>query len=100
MREVEHAERQYATSLFHGVDANEDGLITVFTPNTEYAKAREALVEAIEDIDFEVDEIQFLPKTTTVVEGDDIPMFEKFLDMLNELDDVQNVFHNAELPEQ
>jgi len=25
-------------------------------------------------------------------------MFEKFLDMLNDLDDVQNVFHNAELP--
>ncbi|PHQ24407.1 YebC/PmpR family DNA-binding transcriptional regulator [Marinobacter guineae] len=79
---------------------NEDGLITVFTPNTEYAKARQALVDAIEGIDFEVDEIQFLPKTTTVVEGDDIPMFEKFLDMLNELDDVQNVFHNAELPDQ
>ncbi|WP_417565784.1 YebC/PmpR family DNA-binding transcriptional regulator [Marinobacter sp.] len=79
---------------------NEDGLITVFTPNTEYAKARQALVDAIEGIDFEVDEIQFLPKTTTLVEGDDIPMFEKFLDMLNELDDVQNVFHNAELPDQ
>jgi len=24
-------------------------------------------------------------------------MFEKFLDMLNELDDVQNVYHNAEI---
>ena len=79
---------------------NEDGLITVFTPNTEYAKARQALVDVIEGIDFEVDEIQFLPKTTSPVEGDDIPMFEKFLDMLNELDDVQNVFHNAELPDQ
>ncbi|MGO1693392.1 MAG: YebC/PmpR family DNA-binding transcriptional regulator, partial [Marinobacter sp.] len=27
-------------------------------------------------------------------------LFEKFLDMLNELDDVQNIFHNAELPEE
>ncbi|HAC26944.1 MAG TPA: YebC/PmpR family DNA-binding transcriptional regulator, partial [Marinobacter hydrocarbonoclasticus] len=26
--------------------------------------------------------------------------FEKFLDMLNDLDDVQNVFHNAELPQE
>jgi|SRR5680860_164289 len=79
---------------------NENGQITVFTPNTEYAKARQALIDAFADIDFEVDEIQFLPKTTTPVEGDDIPMFEKFCDMLNELDDVQNIFHNAELPEQ
>ena len=46
-----------------------------------------------------MDEIQFVPQTTTPIEGDDVAMFEKFLDMLNELDDVQNVFHNAELPE-
>ncbi|MEH6563165.1 MAG: YebC/PmpR family DNA-binding transcriptional regulator [Marinobacter sp.] len=79
---------------------SEDGQITVFTPNTEYAKARQALIDAFADIDFDVDDIQFLPKTTTSVEGDDVPLFEKFLDMLNELDDVQNIFHNAELPEQ
>jgi len=79
---------------------NEDGQITVFTANTEYAKARQALTDAFADIDFDVDDIQFLPKTTTPVEGDDIPLFEKFLDMLNELDDVQNIFHNAELPEE
>ncbi|MFL1455936.1 YebC/PmpR family DNA-binding transcriptional regulator [Marinobacter sp. GN3S48] len=78
---------------------NENGLITVFTPNTEYAKARQALVDTIEGIDFEVDEIQFLPKTSTPVEGDDVAMFEKFYDMLNDLDDVQNIYHNAELPE-
>jgi len=29
------------------------------------------------------------------VEGDDIELFEKFMDMLNDLDDVQNVYHNA-----
>lgn len=78
---------------------SENGLITVFTPNTEYFKAKQALTEAFEGVEFEVDEIQFLPQTTTPVEGDDIPMFEKFLDMLNDLDDVQNVYHNAELPQ-
>ena len=78
----------------------EDGNITVFTPNTEYAKAKQTLEAAFEGIEFEVDEIQFLPKTTTPVEGDDIPLFEKFMDMLNDLDDVQNVYHNAELPQE
>lgn len=79
---------------------NEDGKITVFTPHTEYAKAKQALESAFDGIEFDVDEIQFLAKTTTTVAGDDIPMFEKFMDMLNDLDDVQNVFHNAELPEE
>jgi YebC/PmpR family DNA-binding regulatory protein len=76
---------------------NENGRITVFTPNTEYFKAKKALTDALGEIDFEVDEIQFLPQNTTPVTGDDVAMFEKFIDMLNDLDDVQNVYHNAEL---
>ncbi|MBS3803031.1 MAG: YebC/PmpR family DNA-binding transcriptional regulator [Oleiphilaceae bacterium] len=76
---------------------SEDGKVTVFAPNTEYAKARQALVDAFGELDFEVDEIQFLPQTSTVVEGDDIALFDKFLEMLNDLDDVQNVYHNAEV---
>lgn len=76
---------------------NENGKITVFTPNTEYAKARQALLDAFGEIDFEVDEIQFIPQSYTTVEGDDVAMFEKFLGMLNDLDDVQNVYHNVEM---
>ncbi|WP_129139422.1 YebC/PmpR family DNA-binding transcriptional regulator [Modicisalibacter coralii] len=78
---------------------NEDGRITVFAPHTDYAKAKQALTDAFGEIEFDVDEIQFIPQTTTAVEGDDVAMFEKLIDTLNDLDDVQNVYHNAELPE-
>jgi YebC/PmpR family DNA-binding regulatory protein len=74
---------------------NEDGHITVFVPHTEYAKARQAIRSAMKDVEFEVDEIQFIPQSSTSVTGEDVQMFEKFMDMLNELDDVQNVYHNA-----
>ena len=74
----------------------EDGLVTVFAPNTEYAAARQALTHAFPDIDFEADEIQFLPQVTTSIAEDDLPMFERLMDMLNDLDDVQNIYHNAE----
>lgn len=77
---------------------NEDGKITVFAPNDEYGKARAAIVAAIPDVDFDVDEIQFIPQNTTpITDEEDVAMFEKFLDMLNDLDDVQNVYHNAEI---
>jgi YebC/PmpR family DNA-binding regulatory protein len=75
---------------------NEDGRITVFAPHTEYAKAKQALTDALGEIDFQVDEIQFLPQTMTQVTGEDVALFDKFMDMLNDLDDVQNVYHNAE----
>ena len=76
---------------------NEEGKITVFAPHNEYFKAKQALAEAFGEIDFEVDEIQFIPQNTAPISGDDIEMFDKFLEMLNHLDDVQNVYHNAEL---
>lgn len=74
-----------------------DGAITVFAPNTEYGKARQALADSIADIDFEVDEIQYLPKGATRVSGDDVAMFEKFMGMLDALDDVQRVYHDADI---
>ena len=77
---------------------NEEGRITVFAPHTEYARARQALLDVLGETEFEVDEIQFVPQTTTPVEGDDIALFDKLVDALNDLDDVQNVYHNAELP--
>ncbi len=76
---------------------NEDGMITVFAPNTEYAKSRKALVESFGEIDFEVDEIQYLPQNAAPIGDEDVEMFEKFIDMLNDLDDVQNVYHNVAL---
>ncbi len=75
---------------------NDGSKITVFAPNNEYFKARQALAEAFGEIDFVVDEIQFLPKSSAAIGDDNVEMFEKFLDMLNDLDDVQNVYHNVE----
>ena len=74
---------------------NENGLITVFAPNTEHFKAKQSLMDAFEGIEFEVDEIQYLPQSTAPLTGDDVEMFEKFQDMLNDLDDVQNIYHNV-----
>lgn len=75
----------------------EDGKISVFTPHTEYAKAKNALLEAFEGIEFDVDEIQFLAKMTKQLEGEDLESFEKFLAMVEDLDDVQNVYYDVEL---
>lgn len=77
---------------------SDDGNISVFAPNDEYGKAKQAILSVLPDVDFEVDEIQFLPQNTTpITDEEDLAMFEKFIDMLNDLDDVQNVYHSAEV---
>lgn len=75
----------------------EDGKATVFVPNTEYNKAKVALMEAFEGIEFDVDEIQFVPNMTKKLEGEDLENFEKFIAALEDVDDVQNVFFDVEL---
>ena len=76
---------------------SEGDSVTVIAPNTEFAKARNALTAEYPDIDFDVDEIQFVPKGETIVTGEDAEQFEKLLDLLNKCEDVQNVFHDANL---
>ncbi len=74
---------------------SEDGKITVFVPNTEYNKAKQALINAFGEIDFDVDEIQFVPKGSTPLAGDDIATMEKLVELLDDVEDVQNVYHDA-----
>ena len=52
------------------------------------------------DVELEVEEITWVPQTYTEISGDDdLANFEKFINMLEDCDDVQNIYHNAELAE-
>ncbi len=85
------------------VDVNdvecEAGKVTVFTPASEFFKAKQALLENLPGIELEIEEITFLPQARVEITADDLPMFEKFMNMLNECDDVQEIYHNATLPQ-
>lgn len=77
---------------------SKDGTITVFAPPAEFYKAKTALHDAFPGLEFDVQEITFLPKEAKVLGADELAQFEKFLGMLNECDDVQEVYHNVTLP--
>jgi YebC/PmpR family DNA-binding regulatory protein len=75
-----------------------DGRLTVFAPPAEFYKAKTALLQAFPDLELEVQEITFLPQSSKTLDGDDLAMFQKFIGMLNDCDDVQDVYHNVDLP--
>lgn len=77
---------------------NEDGIITVLAPHDEFHKAKTALSNAFADISFEVEEITFIPQTYTPLSAEETEQLDKFVDALNDCDDVQEVYHNAETP--
>jgi YebC/PmpR family DNA-binding regulatory protein len=74
---------------------NEDNILTIFSPHTEYSKTKQALTHHQPDIDFKTDEIQYIPQNHMTIDEQDQEMFDKFLMMLDECDDVQNVYHNV-----
>ncbi len=75
----------------------EDGVLTVFAPNTEYSKIREVLVENNPEINFLEDHTTYVPSTTVKLEDEhDKQKYERLRDMLDECDDVQEIYHNIE----
>jgi YebC/PmpR family DNA-binding regulatory protein len=77
------------------VVADEDGAIEVLTSPAEFETVRNALDAA--GLKPEVAEVTFRPENHIELTGDDAVRMQKLLDALEDLDDVQDVFHNAAL---
>jgi YebC/PmpR family DNA-binding regulatory protein len=77
------------------VIADEDGTIEVITAPGDFEAVRNALDAA--GLKPEVAEVTMRPENTIELAGDDAARMQKLLDVLEDLDDVQAVFHNAEI---
>ena len=64
-------------------------------------EAFDAVEKALADNNIEADHasITMIPENTIKLTGEDAEKMERFIDALDEIDDVQDVYHNAELPE-
>ncbi|ETT82962.1 YebC/PmpR family DNA-binding transcriptional regulator [Viridibacillus sp. FSL R5-0477] len=78
-------------------DVFDEGEATIiYAEPTQFNAVQEALKEQ-GITEFTVAELTMLPQTEIQLEGDDLAKFEKLIDALEELDDVQQVYHNVEL---
>jgi len=77
------------------VITDDDGAIEVLTPPSAFEQVKNALSAA--GLNAEVAEVTFRPENTIEIEGDDAVKMQKILDVLEDLDDVQEVYHNAAL---
>lgn len=78
-------------------DVFDEGEATIiYAEPTQFNAVQEAL-KAQGITEFTVAELTMLPQTEIQLEGEDLAKFEKLIDALEELDDVQQVYHNVEL---
>jgi YebC/PmpR family DNA-binding regulatory protein len=85
-------------ALDNGADdviSGDDGAIEVLTPLATFEQVKNALIAA--GLLAELAEVTFRPENTIEIEGDDAVKMQKILDVLEDLDDVQEIYHNAAL---
>jgi YebC/PmpR family DNA-binding regulatory protein len=93
-------DRLMTVAIESGADdviTHQDGAIEVLTAYTAFETVKNALEAA--GLVAEVAEVTMRPENSVTLTGDDAAKMQKLLDVLEDLDDVQNVFHNAEFDE-
>ena len=84
-----------------GIDVSdietENDLTVVYGAPNDHYKIKEAILKKIPNTEFDIDEIIMLAKEKVTLTGEDLETFKKMLSMLDEVEDVQTVYHNVEL---
>ena len=74
----------------------EENVMSVYVEPSDFHKAQVAIEELIPEVSFDICEIQMLPQEYTTLEGEEKELFERLITMLEDVDDVQQVFHNVQ----
>ena len=75
----------------------EDDAFEVHTSVANFSQVRKYLED--KGLNFFEAQIEMVPQNLITLDGEDLVKFQKLVDALEDLDDVQNVYHNVDLPE-
>ncbi|HDR1855034.1 TPA: YebC/PmpR family DNA-binding transcriptional regulator [Pasteurella multocida] len=80
------------------VQVQEDGSFEVYTAWEELGVVRDGIESA--GIKIDNAEVTMIPSTTVELDAETAPKLLKLIDMLEDCDDVQNVYHNGEISDE
>lgn len=76
---------------------NEDGEIIVTSKPSDASRVKDELEKLIPNIEYTLDEIGWYAKEEVTLEGEDLEVFNRLLGLLDNIDDVTEVYHNVKL---
>ncbi len=76
---------------------SEDGMINISVKYQDGLKMKEIVESIIPDVDFDIDETGWYAKDLVVLEGEDLETFNKLYNLLDEIEDVTDIYHNVKL---
>ena len=75
----------------------EDGVTTIYGEPKDLYDIKNAITAKLGDVTFETDEIAMLPKERITLTGEDLELFKRILTLLEDVEDVNRVYHNVAL---
>ena len=78
---------------------NEDGFINVEVKYIDNIKTREVIESVEPEVDYELDECGWYAKDLVTLEGEELELFNKLYGLLDDIEDVTDVYHNVDLGE-
>ena len=80
------------------VDMELDGdMIIVYGNPQNLYQIKDAITSKLPNVEFDIDEISYIAKEKISLSEDDKVIFDRILTLLDDVEDVQNVYHNVEL---
>ena len=76
----------------------EEEIFEVYTSVGDFNEVKNNLVK--NGVNIISAEVEWLPQTMVTLNDEQLVKFRKMLDMFDDFDDVQNVYHNVDLPEE
>jgi transcriptional/translational regulatory protein YebC/TACO1 len=81
------------------IETDEDIIMVTGTPS-DLDHIIESLKSVGKELEFYNDSVVWLPNSTMDLDEEDLRKFRHFLQLTDDLDDVQEVYHNVNLPEE
>ena len=80
------------------VDMELDGdMIIVYGNPQNLYQIKDAITSKLPNVEFDIDEISYIAKEKISLSEDDKVIFDRILTLLDDVEDVQNVYHNVEI---
>ena len=97
----DNSEEIFESLLNEGIEIidfeEEDSYINITSSPRDFDKVKDVIEKIIPNVDYEIDQVGMFPKEKTTLLGEDKEVFEKLYNMLDNIDDVTEIYHNVNI---
>jgi YebC/PmpR family DNA-binding regulatory protein len=80
------------------IETDDDSVVSIIGKHSDLDKIKDALLAAKPDLKIIEEKVTYLPNEYLTLDADDLRKLERFISITDEMDDVQEVFHNVDIP--